>query len=227
VCSSDLLKGTATLNSVSVSNLLAVGQMALKDNILETTASTLLIQPSGTGTISLLKDRLIVADTGEVTINGNLKINGNLIANMLSAQKLEAEEATIKNNLTVGKINVTLDLPAQTAELSAGSALPIATNSALIASSALPAEASAAAGLISNATAGVASLPSGKTEVVINNNRLTPTSMVYLTPNGSTQNQVVYVKNKSISLGDSLPFFTIGLDSTLPTDLSINWWIIN
>ncbi|PIZ58062.1 hypothetical protein COY20_04250, partial [Candidatus Shapirobacteria bacterium CG_4_10_14_0_2_um_filter_40_12] len=187
---------------------------------LETTASTLFIQPSGTGTISLLQDRLIITDTGEVTINGNLKINGNLIANMLSAQKLEADEATIKNNLTVGKINVATE-----------SALPIIANAVIASDSA------AISTLVSNATAGVASLPAGLTEVVINNSRLTPTSMVYLTPNGSTQNQVVYVKNKIVSdvetrdrasLPEALPsFFTIGLDSTLPTDLSINWWIIN
>ena len=49
------LKGLASLNSVSVSSLLAVGQIALQDNILETTASTLFIQPSGAGTIPFLK----------------------------------------------------------------------------------------------------------------------------------------------------------------------------
>ena len=200
------LKGLASLNSVSVSSLLAVGQIALQDNILETTASTLFIQPSGAGTISLLKDRLIITDTGDVTVNGNLKVTGNLIANMLTAQKLEVEEATIKNNLNVGKINI-------------ATALPIIANAVIASDSA------AISTLSSNATAGVASLPAGSTEVVINNNRLTSSSMVYLTPNGSTQNQVIYVKNKSV--GDSLPFFTIGLDSTLPTDLSVNWWIIN
>ena len=220
------LKGTATLNSVSVSNLLAVGQMALKDNILETTASTLLIQPSGTGTISLLQNRLIIADTGEVTINGNLKVSGNLIASMLQAQKIEADLARFNKveaaEATIGKINVTLDLPA------------IATDSAslVIAVGSSAPNSTSSASLISNATAGVASLPSGETEVVINNSRLTSTSMVYLTPNGSTQNQVVYVKSKYVpqsseALAQETSFFTIGLDSTLPTDLSINWWIIN
>jgi hypothetical protein len=45
--------------------------------------------------------------------------------------------------------------------------------------------------------------------------------MVYLTPNGSTQNQVPYLKNKS---GDT---FTVAIDQPLDHDVNINWWLIN
>ena len=60
--------------------------------------------------------------------------------------------------------------------------------------------------------------------------------MIYLTPNGSTQNQVVYIKNKFIQSspvtnpdGNEIMMsgFTIAIDQPLENDLSVNWWIIN
>jgi hypothetical protein len=68
-------------------------------------------------------------------------------------------------------------------------------------------------------------LPAGKSEIIINNNKITPDSMVYLTPVGSTNNQVPYLKAKVVNELDS--YFIIAIDQALETDISINWWIIN
>jgi hypothetical protein len=190
------VNGQTKLNSAAISNTLTVGQIALNDNILETTSDNLYIQPSGLGTVHILNDRLVLASDGSVTINGNLNINGSLVANLLKVDDIQTK------TLTAEKIN-------------------IATVSAIIAS-ALPAEVSTQAGtLTSNATVGTITIAAGQTEVSVTNSQLTASSMVYLTPNGSTQNQVPYLKNKS---GDT---FTVAIDQPLDHDVNINWWLIN
>ena len=211
-----IVNGQTNLSKLYVSDTLAIGQIAIKDNNIETTAGTLFIQPSGIGTINFLNSKLIVSDDGSVTINAKLAgtdatFSGSLIANLLKTPNLEAEIATI------GKINISTD-----------SALPVIANAVIASASA------AISTITTNASAGTAILPAGSTELKIANSKIKNSSMVYLTPNGSTNNQVVYVKNKTISspsedlTSDNLiSSFTIGIDSTLPTDLSINWWIIN
>ena len=212
-----VVNGQTNLSKLYVSDTLAIGQIAIKDNNIETTAGTLFIQPSGIGAINFLNSKLIVSDDGSVTINAKLAgtdaaFSGSLIANLLKTPTLEADVANI------GKINIATD--SANLIVAIGSSTPTATSSAVIST---------------NATAGTAILPAGSTELKIENSKITNSSMVYLTPNGSTQNQTVYVKSKYISnsISDGLTSdelksnFTIGIDSTLPADLSINWWIIN
>lgn len=183
------VNGQTNLSSTHVSNILTVGQIAIQDNILETTADNLYFQPSGQGTIHFLNDRLVLASDGNVTINGNVKINGSLVANLLQADTIETK------NLNTEKINIAVG----------------ETSS----------DASSSATLSSNSTAGTITLAAGQTEISVESSQLTSASMVYLTPNGSTQNQVPYVKNKS---GVT---FTIAIDQALNQDVNINWWLIN
>ena len=163
---------------------------------METTSENLYIQPSGLGTIHFLNDRLVLSSDGNVTINGNLNINGSLIANLLKADNIETK------NLTAEKIN-------------------IATSSAIIADSSLASLATSSAQLSTNATVGTITLAAGQTEITIQNNQLTSTSMVYLTPTSSTQNQVPYLKSKDQDT------FTIAIDQALNDNVNINWWLIN
>jgi len=54
--------------------------------------------------------------------------------------------------------------------------------------------------------------------------------MVYLTPVGSTNNQVVYLKQKFVSPtpDPATPSsFTLAVDQPLTADIAVNWWIIN
>ncbi len=162
------VNGQLTANSAYIADLFTVGQIALKNNILETTADTLYIQPSGLGNINILNNRLVLTADGNIAISGNVTVTGSLTAGLIKA------DATTS---------------------------PDATSSA--------------------ATAGTITLSTGQTEVIITNNQLTPNSMVYLTPNGSTQNQVPYIKNKTDTN------FTIAIDTALDHDVNINWWLIN
>ena len=192
------VNGDTQLGNAFVTGTFSTGQIAIKDNFIETTNSVLYIQPSATGSVHILGDSMVIADTGDVQINGNLTISKSLIANMITTNEIQTDK------LTANVINIATD-SAQT----------------IIAQEGFAALATSSAKLSSNATAGSATLPLGKTELIINNNKLTPNSMVYLTPNGSTKNQVIYVKSKST---DS---FVIAIDKALDKDIDINWWIIN
>ncbi|OGY13660.1 MAG: hypothetical protein A3A62_03295 [Candidatus Blackburnbacteria bacterium RIFCSPLOWO2_01_FULL_44_43] len=73
----------------------------------------------------------------------------------------------------------------------------------------------------SNATAGKATLPAGETIVTIANTNVTDSTLVYVTPNSPTGNQVLYIKNKLA--GES---FTVAVDNPLTQDVEFSWWVI-
>jgi len=218
--------GQTSLTDLFVSGTFSSGLIGIRDNIIETADNHLYIQPSQTGIIHLLGDTLVIADTGNIMVNGNLNISGNVTAdtanfNTLSTASIftstiEATDASISGTLIADTVK------ADTFQVATSSATPI------IAEAGFGSIATTSAQLQTNATAGTANLPSSKTEIIIYNPKLTANSMVYLTPQGSTNNQVVYVKNKFVDeLDSSLSYFTIALDQPLVNNLDINWWIIN
>ncbi|HRS22762.1 MAG TPA: hypothetical protein P5562_01240, partial [Candidatus Woesebacteria bacterium] len=173
-------------------------------------------------------DTLIVAENGDVVVSGNLAVNGQLTAHEASvssnlfAKIIDADEVRTKKLITE---NISVATDSATTIIAQSGFGELATNSAEIAS---------------NATAGTAVLPAGKTELILHNLKLTDKSMVYLTPVGSTNNQVIYLKNKSVptiteasesaeasASATPTPSFTIAIDQALDKDVQVNWWIIN
>jgi hypothetical protein len=51
---------------------------------------------------------------------------------------------------------------------------------------------------------------------------VTASSLIYVTPLSSTNNQVLFVKEKREHDG-----FTVAIDSALSQDIRFNWWIVN
>jgi len=92
-----------------------------------------------------------------------------------------------------------------------------------------------APGVQTNATAGEATLPAGETKLIIYSNKLTNSSMVYLTPTSDTKNQVLYVKKKEGSTNQTdgatnetnSGYFVVGINEALSEPVRFNWWIIN
>ena len=210
--------GDTQLANAFISGTFTAGEIAIKDNFIETTNTALYIQPSNTGSVHIMADTLVIAQNGEVEINGNLTISGSLMASLIVAEEIQTNKLT---SLEIG--SSILNSTQITSE-----SIKIATDSAqslIVAGSVLGQMATSSAELISNATAGTSLLPAGKSEIIINNNKITPDSMVYLTPVGSTNNQVPYLKAKVVNELDS--YFIIAIDQALESDISINWWIIN
>lgn len=216
--------GQTQLGNAFITGTFAAGEIAIRDNFIETTNTALYLQPSGLGSVHIMGDTLVIAENGDVRINGNLAVSG----------KITASEASVSGSLIANMITAN-DISAKNITTET---LNIATDSAttIIAQSGFGSLATSSASLTSNATAGSVTLPAGKTEVIIYNNLIKSTSMVYLTPAGSTQNQVPYLKEKFISptptpesTSSATPnsYFTIAIDNSLPQDTTINWWIIN
>jgi len=202
-----MVNGDSQFGNAFVTGQFTAGEVSIQDNFIATSNSALYIQPNNTGSVHIMGDTLVVADNGEVKINGNLTVAGSVFANLLQAseietQKLTAAEATI-DDLRSTKLNIATD------------------SGTIIANSNDINIATASSQLTSNATAGTATLPTGKTELIISTSKITANSMVYLTPVGSTSNQVLYVKEKTAD------HFTVALDQPLDHDVNINWWIIN
>ena len=74
----------------------------------------------------------------------------------------------------------------------------------------------------SSATIGEATLPAGITTVSIETTAVTDQSLIYVTPQSSTNNQVLYVKTKSPGFG-----FTVNIDAAITKGVKFNWWIVN
>jgi hypothetical protein len=83
---------------------------------------------------------------------------------------------------------------------------------------------------LNNKSAGQAVILAGETSVTIKTSRLNDNSMIYITPLGSTKNQVIYVKNKLLDsefTEENEAEFTVGFDFALDEDVYFNWWLVN
>lgn len=175
------------------SEYLAVLGQAVITDLAVTNYLTLTHLVSPTGTIDLAGNLVI---SGDLTVTGRVNILGDLSAptasfSSLLAQRIEAEE------IKTSQIIIAADATASA---------EIASNSASIAT---------------NATAGKEVLPAGLTEYTIYSPHVDTTSLVYVTPTGDPQNQVLYVKAKKEN-----DWFKVAINQPLPFDLEFNWWII-
>ncbi len=72
-----------------------------------------------------------------------------------------------------------------------------------------------------NAIAGKTTLTANTEKVRINNPKVNDDTLIYITPLTSTQNKVLYVKEK----GDG--YFDVGFSENLDSNVEFNWWIID
>lgn len=211
---------------------------------------TFSIQPHGLGQLSLLAGLVQLDSQGFVTINGDLRVAGALeVADELRAQ------GTLLTNL-IGANRPGEDIQVQLATTLADSNFPEADgvthsnfefvdeNLAPVASFSATGDlslsgslrlnqgtkiASGSGELSSGGSAGQAVLPAGNTEVVINSDKIESGSMIYITPLNSTNNQVLYVKNKITDdplTPEGEGQFTVAIDYALGHSVTFNWWII-
>lgn len=75
--------------------------------------------------------------------------------------------------------------------------------------------------ITTNALSGTGVLPAQETEVTIQNQQLTPDSLVYVVPKGDIDNQVLYIKSRKNN-----QWFKVGLDQPNDKDIQFSWWII-
>jgi len=212
--------GKTITTDLDVTNNLSTNSIASLDD-------TLSIQPSGQGAINFLAGLVTMDDSGLVTINGDLNINGTLTADkaqfdtLVLGDKTATPSSQFANLLELrgvkGKLVASIDNTGR-AEFN-----EVATQGLTIASDASASAeiASSSATIKSNATAGKATLPAGLTEMTIETPHVEDDALVYVTPVGDPNNQVLYVKSKLAS-----SWFKVAINTDLPHDLEFNWWII-
>ena len=223
-------------------------------------SSTLYIQPSGMGRINLMAGVMSIDATGQVTIVGDMRIigdasvDGNLSANTLLTNLIEANDYDQPTQIKLGAYtdeygNVIYGEVAGDATESAQikhsrleiideSGSPVATISAT-------GRAEFADGLgigqedlsesdttetITDKTSGRAQLKSGETHIVIRSSKITRNSQIFVTPLGSTNNQVLYIKSQVANdptTQDVEGLFVVGFDRPAISDVMFNWWIVN
>ncbi len=174
------------------------------------------------------------------SINSNdtalyLQPTGNLPINLLAGLMTLTPDGQVVIN---GDLSVKGALTAQT----------ITTNDLIIASGAIASasaspSASSSATLASNASIGTGTIASGSAEVKVENSKVVDSTYIYLTPITDTQNQVLYVKNKtSCSLQDPstalgmtkavlgmtscIPSFTAAVNASASAEILFNYWLI-
>ena len=183
------------------------------------------------GSISFLKDLLVLDESGLATINGNLKVTGNLtVENTLLTNLLAPTD--FGNPLQVQLASKSGDVLGESRfEIINELGTPVATISAQgkaefsagigIGSEDLTSQATESGEVNSNKTSGTAKISSQQNQVLIKTESVKANSLIYVTALGSTGNQVLYVKNQSDGN------FTVGFDNPINFDVKFNYWIIN
>jgi len=74
---------------------------------------------------------------------------------------------------------------------------------------------------------GTGILPAGTTEILILNSKVKTASLIYVTPTGSTDNQVLYMSAKHEKTADTdHSWFKVALDKPLTHDIEFSWWVL-
>lgn len=196
------------------------------------------IQPSGTGSISLLAGLVVMDESGQVEINGSLKVAGNLAVQETLLSNL-VQPLDFGNPFQVQVAGISDD--GQTVRESRFEIIdeigtPVATISAqgrAAFASGIDIGADKLSGDGENPTvdtdksSGKAKIPAGSSEITIKTKQITKNTLIYITPIGSTNNQVMYVKSQTAQSSDHDGKFVVGFDEQIESEVSFNWWLVN
>ena len=216
---------------LSVHNSLALTGNSISIDPLQ--SDTLYVQPSGNGTLNLLAGALTIDSMGGVSVNGDLYVSGSIYSNTIQTASLSlgtvpfaTESASTAGLSGFGKLLALYDEGGNLVGSvdASGSATfnQLTTGQLVIASPFTATESGNVAGAsTSNASAGTAVLPASQTELAIANTTLDDRTLVYLTPQSDTRNQVLFVKTKISGEG-----FTVAVLQPVLQDITFTYWLI-
>ena len=219
------------------------GAIAYRPSVIDE-STVLYIQPERIGTLSFLGNLMTLSADGTVSINGDLRVAGDvdiagetkvgtsLLTNLIKPlndgpiQVQLGSEASGSGQLSNSRFEIVDELGTPVATISASGE---ANFSGGVGVGTGTVETSEPGVFLTTNTAGKAYLPTGSTEVIIKSDKLTADTLIYVTPLGSTNNQVLYVKQQVPENPDTLTKegkFVVGLDFALTQNVEFNWWII-
>jgi hypothetical protein len=229
--------GVTTLAQTIVSGPLTQDGTLLVDNgnSINVLGGTLYLQNQGGG-LDLLAGKVTIDSLGNTVFEGNLTVKATLFAGLVkpldggdltidlshsatnSAEPASVGFGRLLARGTNGETVFSLD-----ASGSAQFTGEVAAASFKIARDAVAAEPDIYGTIEATASAGLAKIPAGSYEVTIKSPYLKEKSLIYLTPIGSTANQVIYLARTN----PDYQTFTAAIDGALTKDILFSWWIVN
>lgn len=216
----------AAINSLSVTNSIVVGSdlvisstidnQQLAINSIDTLSAPLSLQSSAAQPIYLMAGKIVINTNGDVEINGNLKVAGNI----------ETTQLNLKQNTNDKVLGVVDTAGAEVANItSSGSAefRKLSTDTVELTNDPSATSSSTLNGVIytSNASAGQAEIPTGNSEVTVQNPSVKADSLVFVTQVGQSNNNTIYIKNQTDGQ------FVVGFDNNVSNPVKFNWWIVD
>lgn len=236
----------ASFYDASVANSFMAGSVSINDDTITGLAFELKL--TALASINLLDGAVMIARDGTLTTKGEVIAQKGVRTNYLSPiNKGENIKVSLSNQSpTPASLQILNDDAQQVASINAsGSAYfggGIGVNTFIADSGDVQSKSSLTAAISTNAqSAGTGEIPSGKSNIIIYNEKLSKNSLIYLTSTSKTENQPVYVSEKrscdaptgqNPSDGAPTPtdcksYFIVTIDSPIKTSATFNWWIIN
>ena len=173
-------------------NSLLVNETLTAEN-LDSLSEPLRIQSLAAMPVEIMAGLVKIDVQGNVQIAGNLNVAGKITAPEAEFQELSVENLIVASSATSGEPGLTPE--ESSSEVTGGD-------------------------ITTNSTVGKGTIPAEVGQITITNPKVTDYTLVYVTPTSSTQNKVLYVKEKSVG------YFVIGFTDPIDTDTNFNWWIV-
>jgi len=184
----------------SIGNSLENGNWKI-ENSLNSLSAPLRIQSLAMAPIEIMAGKIRIETNGDVKINANLYVAGKIESESVKTKEITTERLVIAATNTSGESS--------------------SAQSPTSGEPGLTPEVSSASGIIkSNAVAGTAVIPAGLAELEIENSKIENSSLIYVTPTSTTENNVLFVKSKETGK------FTVGFTDPINIDVTFNWWVI-
>lgn len=220
--------GPTSLSDTSITGQLSIGsQFVFANNSINVLGGDLELQPLKQGGVAIAGRQLYIDSNGNITANGNATFNGYLAANVITPTKdhdltIKLDNGNTSGNAANFKItnasNSAIFNVTQIGDIIASGA---ATINKLNFNIAQPALALSDHEIMTNGSAGVATISATQTFVQIDNKLVTDKSLIYITPVGQSGPSPFLLKQVP---GES---FTVGLDEPPLRATMFNWLIIN
>ncbi len=222
--------------------------------------STLYLQSSGLGRINLMAGVMTIDNSGQVAVVGDLsvigdaQVKGDLQTDTLLTNLIEADDYDEPTQIKLGAYTdengevIYGEVAGDTTE----SAEVKHSNLEIIDERGVPVATISAAGraefsdglsigqedlseaeqdqITTDKSSGRARIEKGQEQIAIKSSKITDRSQVFVTPLGSTNNQVLYIKSQTPNdaLTDDIEGeFIVGFDRPAIDDVVFNWWIVN
>lgn len=229
----------ASFYDASVANSLLAGNVSIRDDTITGLAFELKL--TALASINLLDGAVMIARDGTLTTKGEVIAQKGVRTNHLSPiNKGDNLKLSLSNDASQSaSLKILNDEAREVASINAsGSAFfegGIGVNTFIADSGDVQNKSSLTAAISTNAqSAGTGEIPSGKSNIIIYNEKLSKNSLVYLTSTSKTENQPVYVSEKrscettvAPTPTDCKSYFVVTIDSPIKTTATFNWWIIN